>query len=192
MNFQDTIEAFRRGTFDVNFIAMTWTQIKTGEAEQLCGPGSAVQTPAGQIDVKCHAIASKHTSPFAALERDMSRQSGELYEDEDHYSLRSHRRQRINVARFTLAPHPQPMSIGERAGVIFARGAKLRREQSIRPGAHELTLIFFEQDHAEWGALAFAEQKIVLSSGLVGGAIDTLDLRALRRSQFAPVHVLLL
>lgn len=86
MNTADSIDAFRKGVFEVDCPAMVLKQRK--ENGEVCeGSGYIKQAADGRLIYKLYVASSMNSGPFRQLEIFNKVRPGRLFEDEDYYDL---------------------------------------------------------------------------------------------------------
>lgn len=86
MNIEDTIEAFRKGSFEVDCPTMVLKQRK--ENGEICqGSGYLKQASDGSLTYKMYVASSVNSGPFRQLEIYSRVRPGKLFTDEDYYDL---------------------------------------------------------------------------------------------------------
>lgn len=86
MNIEDSIEALRQGSFEIDCPTMTLKQRK--ENGEVCeGSGYIKQDADGRLTYKLYVACSTNSTPFRQLEIYSKIRPGKLFEDEDYYDL---------------------------------------------------------------------------------------------------------
>lgn len=86
MNIEDSIETFRKRSFEVDCPTMVLRQRK--ENGEVCqGSGYIKQAADGSLTYKLYVASSINSSPFRQLEIYINVRPGKLFEDEDYYDL---------------------------------------------------------------------------------------------------------
>lgn len=86
MDIEDSIEAFRKGKFEVDCPTMILRQRK--ENGEVCyGSGYIKQATDGHLTYKLYVASSVNSGPFRQLETFSKVRPGKLFEDEDYYDL---------------------------------------------------------------------------------------------------------
>ena len=86
MHSDDSIEAFRKGSLEVDCPTMVLRQRKeNGEVYQ--GSGYIKQATDGRLTYKLYVTSSINSAPFRQLEIYSKTRPGKLFEDEDYYDL---------------------------------------------------------------------------------------------------------
>ena len=86
MNIEDSIEALRQGSFEIDCPAMALKQ--RNENGEVCqGSGYIKQAPDGRLIYKMYIASSINSGPFRQLEIYSKVRPGKLFEDEDYYDL---------------------------------------------------------------------------------------------------------
>jgi hypothetical protein len=86
MNIEDSIEALRQGSFEIDCPTMALKQRK--ENGEVCqGSGYIKQDADGRLTYKLYAASSINSGPFRQLEIYSKVRPGKLFEDEDYYDL---------------------------------------------------------------------------------------------------------
>lgn len=161
MTFDESIEAFRRGRFEIDLLRITLRQDGAAEPEDFTGPGTVRQGEDGRIELKCHASLPADRDMFANMSRDMNRKSGEVFLDDDHFQCSAVDLWGEAWEGGRLLIHPS-WSMPLNAGTIYAHATHLRRAKDVRGGRPRLRLIFFKQEHKDWKALLGPQHSITL------------------------------
>lgn len=86
MNIEDSIEALRQGSFEIDCPTMALKQRK--ENGEVCqGSGYIKQAADGRMTYKLYVASSINSGPFRQLEIYRKVRPGKLFEDEDYYDL---------------------------------------------------------------------------------------------------------
>ena len=148
MTFDETIEAFRRGEFEID---MPRIEMVAGD-HRMQGPGSLSQNARGDIELKCHVAFDELQPMVDMINRSMRSEAGALV-PEDNYHLATatdHTNAAWDLGRI-LTNHS--ISLPAASGTIRAVPKTLRRQESMRSTASILALYFFEQNKRDWEGL---------------------------------------
>jgi hypothetical protein len=104
-DIDDTIDAFRRGTFDFDCKRMVLAQRKNG-GERFEGQGYIRQSTDGTLVFKIY-VTQRDAEPFGHLKAMMGFKSGEIYSDDAFYDLDAtgHDGTRWTATRILPTPH---------------------------------------------------------------------------------------
>lgn len=167
MTFEEAITHFCRGDLDVDFHRFDICQDCEDDPIRLIGPGHIRQTAEGRLELKCYAKSADGNVAvgFDMMNQSFGRQSGELFEADDHYRVEAHD---IRNDLWTSDPaliHPS-WSLEIDAGMISADLGQVRRERSQQSQAASLRLIFLEQKQKQWTALT-RHSEILVADGAI-------------------------
>lgn len=148
MTFDETIEAFRRGDFEID---MPRIEMVAGD-RRMQGPGSLRQNARGDIELKCYVAFSDLQPMIDMINRSMSSEAGALVpEDNYHFATAIDPASAAWDLGRILTHHS--ISLPTASGTIRAVPKTLRRQESTRNTASILALYFFEQDKRDWEGL---------------------------------------
>lgn len=148
MTFDETIETFRRGEFEID---MPRIEMVAGD-HRMQGPGSLSQNARGDIELKCHVAFDELQPMVDMINRSMRSEAGALV-PEDNYHLATatdYTNAAWDLGRI-LTNHS--ISLPAASGTIRAVPKTLRRQKSTRSTASILALYFFEQNKRDWEGL---------------------------------------
>lgn len=158
MKIDDKLEDFRKGKFELDFIQISLNQLGGSEPKKFFGPGAVRQDEHGQISIKCHASSLPIENAVDLFNDQMNRQSGELFLDEDYYSVEArHMSHGMWSVDRTLIDTSWSMPLN--AGTVSAAPRSIQHQSTyLNTTRNELKLIFFEQKISDWKFLLNQER----------------------------------
>ena len=86
LNYEETIDEFRKGDLEIDCRAMTLTQRKIN-GEVYTGKGYIRQAESGALQFKLYVVETSNVTPFESFSRHLSIQAGTLHPEEVFYDL---------------------------------------------------------------------------------------------------------
>ena len=141
-DFDETIDAFRRGVLNFDCKRMVLSQNKEGGA-RFEGQGYVQQSPRGALIFQIY-VTQHNTEPFSDLRDRLSVASGKIYRDEMHYNLDLTARDGTHWTATRILP---AFSWDVTDGSVLAKGElnSITTEIEMRQPHHCLRLHFFEE-----------------------------------------------